>query len=75
MLIEMPILQKVAAVRHDPHASSDLKCHLPRLAGEAEGTRVLCRKTIFQTPSCFSGNADSSHFWLVVPETSVMRPR
>jgi hypothetical protein len=35
---------------------------------------VLCRKTIFQTPACFWRNADSSHFWLVVPEASVMLP-
>ena len=38
------------------------------------GTRVLCMKTIFQMPACFCRKADSNHFWLVVPEASVILP-
>jgi hypothetical protein len=38
------------------------------------GTRVLCMKTIFQVPDCFSKKADSSQFWFTVPEASVMLP-
>jgi hypothetical protein len=49
-------------------------CHFPRLSGDAAGTRALCMKTIFQMPPCFWRKADSSHFWLTVPEASVMLP-
>jgi len=38
------------------------------------GTRVLCMNTIFQLPACFSRNADSSHFWFMVPDESVILP-
>jgi hypothetical protein len=40
----------------------------------AMGTRVLCMKTIFQTPACFSRKADSSQLRFTVPEASVMLP-
>jgi hypothetical protein len=38
------------------------------------GTRVLCKNTIFQSSACFSKNADSSHFWSIVPDESVIEP-
>ena len=31
-------------------------------------------KTILQIPDCFWRKADSSHFWLTVPEPSLMLP-
>jgi hypothetical protein len=47
---------------------------LRSFSGGATGTRVLCMKTIFQTPACFWRKADSSQFWFTVPEASEMLP-
>jgi hypothetical protein len=78
---ELPceVLLRFAAACHDgeivPYAfDQSLDGHLPWLSGDAMGTRVLCMKTIFQMPPCLRRKADSNHFWLVVPETSVMLP-
>jgi len=56
--------------------AEDLPCIRPRaeLHLTSWGTRVLCMKTIFQMPACFCRKADSNHFWLVVPEASVILP-